>query len=215
MDSQSPEINPETRKILINWIIKVHSAYKFQNRILYLTVNIIDRYLSKRKIQIEELQLVGIGAFLIASKYEGREIMTGGLATISCNNYTKKQICEMELDILKTIDYSVTVITISDFVYLLCKENGIHSCKENSCNKEVYSLCEKVLLKYDLVIYPPSNIAAACVMIAFGLENFNFYKVKEVSINKICMSIQGVNPPLNKKIYFISTLQVLILCPFF
>jgi len=37
---------------------------------LYLTVNIIDRYLSIQGAKKKELQLVGITAMLIASKYE-------------------------------------------------------------------------------------------------------------------------------------------------
>jgi hypothetical protein len=37
---------------------------------LYLTVNIIDRYLSIQSVTKEELPIVGIAAIFIASKYE-------------------------------------------------------------------------------------------------------------------------------------------------
>jgi len=37
---------------------------------LYLTCNLIDRYLAKRNVTRKRLQLVGVTAMLIASKYE-------------------------------------------------------------------------------------------------------------------------------------------------
>ena len=37
---------------------------------LYLTVNIVDRFLSVKAVPRKELQLVGMGSMLIACKYE-------------------------------------------------------------------------------------------------------------------------------------------------
>jgi hypothetical protein len=51
-------------------ILQVHLKYELMPETLYLTVNIIDRYLSIRSVTRKELQLVGISAMLIASKYE-------------------------------------------------------------------------------------------------------------------------------------------------
>ena len=58
------------RSILIDWIISVHLRFKLQVETLYLTVSIIDRYLAKRAITKQQLQLVGISAMLISTKYE-------------------------------------------------------------------------------------------------------------------------------------------------
>lgn len=55
MDSQ-PEINEKMRAILVDWLIEVH--------------NIVDRYLASKSVMRRELQLVGISAMLMASKYE-------------------------------------------------------------------------------------------------------------------------------------------------
>lgn len=37
---------------------------------LYLTINLIDRYLEQEEVSRPKLQLVGVTALLIASKYE-------------------------------------------------------------------------------------------------------------------------------------------------
>lgn len=67
MDSQ-PEINARMRSILIDWL--THSKFKLMPKTLYLTINIVDRYLTRTFVSRRELQLVGISSMLIACKYE-------------------------------------------------------------------------------------------------------------------------------------------------
>ena len=69
MDSQ-PEINARMRSILIDWLTEVHSKFELMPETLYLTINIVDRYLSRTFVSRRELQLVGISSMLIACKYE-------------------------------------------------------------------------------------------------------------------------------------------------
>lgn len=69
IDSQ-PEINEKMRAILIDWLIEVHHKFELNPETLYLTINIVDRYLTVETSSRRELQLLGISAMLIASKYE-------------------------------------------------------------------------------------------------------------------------------------------------
>jgi len=64
------EMNEKMRAILIDWLLEVHIKFELNLETLYLTVNIIDRFLSVKAVPKRELQLVGISALLIASKYE-------------------------------------------------------------------------------------------------------------------------------------------------
>lgn len=43
---KQPEINEKMRAILIDWLIQVHLRFGLLAETLYLTVTIIDRYLS-------------------------------------------------------------------------------------------------------------------------------------------------------------------------
>lgn len=69
MESQ-PEINESMRAILVDWLVDVHKKFDLSLETLYLTINIIDRFLAIKKVPRVELQLVGISAMLMASKYE-------------------------------------------------------------------------------------------------------------------------------------------------
>ena len=47
MDHQ-PKIDETARSTLIDWLIQIHHNFKLLPESLFLTVNIIDRYLSSR-----------------------------------------------------------------------------------------------------------------------------------------------------------------------
>lgn len=64
------DINEKMRAILVDWLIEVHYKFKLLPETLFLTVNLIDRFLDKETIHRTKLQLVGVTAMLIASKYE-------------------------------------------------------------------------------------------------------------------------------------------------
>jgi Cyclin, N-terminal domain len=54
---------------LVDWLIDLHSKFKMVPETLFIAVNIIDRYLSKIQITRVKLQLLGVGAVYIASKF--------------------------------------------------------------------------------------------------------------------------------------------------
>jgi cyclin B len=60
------DINERMRSILVDWLVDVHLKFKLRSETLFLTVHIIDRYLSKEQTTRNKLQLVGVTAMLIA-----------------------------------------------------------------------------------------------------------------------------------------------------
>lgn len=71
-DALQPEINSRMRAILVDWLVDIHHKMKCEPTVLYLTVQILDRFLAAdaNKASKKNLQLIGTSAFLIASKYE-------------------------------------------------------------------------------------------------------------------------------------------------
>ncbi|KAG8367840.1 hypothetical protein BUALT_Bualt16G0114500 [Buddleja alternifolia] len=95
-DSQ-PDINERMRAILIDWLVQVRHKFELSPETLYLTINIVDRYLASKTTSRRELQLLGVSAMLIASKYE--EIWApevNELVCISDRTYTHEQVLVME-----------------------------------------------------------------------------------------------------------------------
>lgn len=69
METQT-HINERMRSILVDWLVEVHLKFKLVPETLYLTINLIDRYLERQEVSRPKLQLVGVTSLLIASKYE-------------------------------------------------------------------------------------------------------------------------------------------------
>ncbi|KAL3841146.1 hypothetical protein ACJIZ3_025737 [Penstemon smallii] len=147
MDSQ-PEINEKMRAILIDWLIQVHHKFELNQETLYLTINIVDRYLSSKATSRKALQLVGMSAMLIASKYE--EI------------WAPEQVLVMEKKILQQLEWYLTVPTPYVFLVRFIKASMTDSDVENM----VYFLAELGMMNYATIIYCPSMLAAAAVYAA-------------------------------------------------
>tara|TARA_R110002050_G_scaffold103966_4_gene213091 strand:+ start:393 stop:1217 length:825 start_codon:yes stop_codon:yes gene_type:complete len=64
------ELRENMREILVDWLVEVGEEYKLSSETLFLTKNYIDRYLCCVSIKRGKLQLLGITAMLIASKFE-------------------------------------------------------------------------------------------------------------------------------------------------
>lgn len=47
VSERQPEINSKMRGILVDWLVDVHVKFKLRDETLYLTISLIDRYLSK------------------------------------------------------------------------------------------------------------------------------------------------------------------------
>lgn len=73
-----------------------------------MTVNSIDRYFSLFQIQKRDVQLVGISALLMITKYE--EIYPPTLKDfiyITGDAYTAEEVLEMERKILFSLDFDI------------------------------------------------------------------------------------------------------------
>ena len=69
MEGQT-EINWQMRQTLVDWLLQVHLRYHLLPETLWIAVNIVDRFLTKRVVSLMKLQLVGVAAMFIAAKYE-------------------------------------------------------------------------------------------------------------------------------------------------
>ncbi|KAK9273674.1 hypothetical protein L1049_018484 [Liquidambar formosana] len=164
MDSQ-PDINAKMRSILVDWLIEVHNKFELMPETLYLTINIVDRYLSMKIVPRRELQLVGISSMLLACKYE--EIWApevNDFVCISDNAYAREKVLVMEKAILGKLEWFLTVPTPYVFLVRYIKAS-IPSDKE--MESMVFFLAELGLMHYSTItMYCPSMVAASAVYAA-------------------------------------------------
>jgi len=158
-----PHINEKMRAILIDWLVEVHLKFKLVPETLYLTVNVIDRYLKVAMVERSNLQLVGVSALLLASKYE--EIYPPelkDLVYITDKAYTQEQILVMEEQMVKALSYNMTISSIHLFM--------MRYLKAGHADRRMVWLasyvCERMLQEYSMLSHKPSIVASCAVYIA-------------------------------------------------
>jgi hypothetical protein len=97
------------RAVLVDWLIQVHLKFHLLQETLYLGIQIIDAYLNLHNVPKMQLQLVGVSAMFVACKYEEMYVPAiEDFVYMTDNTYTKSEIRQMEISILKTLDFMFT-----------------------------------------------------------------------------------------------------------
>ncbi len=166
METVQNDITERMRLILLDWLIDVHLKFKLLPETLFLTINIIDRYLSKRDINRKYLQLLGICSLFIACKYE--EIYWPEIKDfiyMTDNAYDRNQVINMENDILKVLEFNIVIPSSFRFLeiykqFLKFDDKFFFLCRY---------LIEVALIDYKLIKFKPSFIASSAVFIGLKL----------------------------------------------
>ncbi|XP_066308773.1 cyclin-B1-3-like isoform X2 [Miscanthus floridulus] len=112
---------------------------------------------------IEELQLVGISAMLIASKYEETWApLVKDLLCLCDNAFTRDQILTKEKAILDRLHWNLTVPTMYMFIVRYLKA----AMGDEKLENMAFFYSELALVQYTMLVYPPSVTAAAAVYAA-------------------------------------------------
>jgi len=160
--SVQKEMTPRMRSVLIDWLINVHHQFRLLPETLYLGISIMDRFFQKEVISKDKIQLVGVTAFFIASKFE--EIYPPDIKdfVMICDKlYHKRDIIKMELAILKALNFE------------LGRPLPLHFLRRNSkaghADSRIHSLAkylmELTLVEYECAHWKPSLLAAVSLYV--------------------------------------------------
>ncbi|KAB2629408.1 cyclin-A2-2-like [Pyrus ussuriensis x Pyrus communis] len=207
MERLQQDITPSMRGILIDWLVEVSEEYKLVPDTLYLTVNLIDRFLSQNYIEKQRLQLLGVTCMLIASKYE--EICAPQVeefCIITDNTYSREEVLKMESQVLNFMHFQLSVPTIKTFL-----RRFIHaaqaSYKVPCVELELLAnyLAELALVEYGFLKFLPSLIAASAVFLARWtlnqsdhpwnptLEHYTSYKTSQLKTTVVALEDLQLN----------------------
>lgn len=194
------DVNEKMRAILVDWLVDVHIRFKLLPETLFLTVNIVDRYLELNCVPRQRLQLVGTSAMLIASKYE--EIYPPEVKEfeyITDRAYTREEILEMEGKIINSLQFTFTTTSSLRF---LERYGLVSQLDEKMLNLAKY-LLELALVDYKMLKYSPSTIACSAIYLINKInkrEGWSDTMVKEAKYQEtqlrpcakeLCVLLQG------------------------
>ncbi|KAF5136583.1 G1/S-specific cyclin CCN1 [Metarhizium anisopliae] len=159
------EIQWFMRPYLIDFLVEAHAAFALLPETLFLTVNLLDRYCSRRVVYKQHYQLVGCAALLIAAKYgdkKDRVPQIHELNNMCCGLYDTGMFTQMEMHVLNTLEWTIGHPTVDFFSQLMVAEE--HDDRE--VEQMAAYLSEIALYHRDFVSTKPSIMSRASLTLA-------------------------------------------------
>lgn len=178
------------RPYLIDFLVEAHAAFQLHPETLLLTVNILDRYCSRRVVYKRHYQLVGCAALLIASKYgdkKERVPLVRELKSMCCALYDEDMFIQMEWHVLNTLDWHIGQPTADAWIQLAMKDGT--SPEDIEVEHMSLYLCEIALYHKEFVSKRPSVMARASMALARGILQRPEMDSDSLEVNQVLIDL--------------------------
>ena len=160
--------NAKMRAVVVDWLVEVQLQFTLMNESLYAAISFMDRYMAVegKRVSRQKLQLVGAASLFLASKIE--EIMppmAADFVYITDGAYTEKQFKQMEIDILRVLNFDLFEPLSLHFLRRFSKAGDVDMLQHGLAKY----IIEVSLLEYTLVPVARSKIAAAALYLSVYL----------------------------------------------
>lgn len=159
------EIQWYMRPYLLDFLVEAHTAFQLLPETLFLTINLLDRYCSKRVVYKRHYQLVGCAALLIAAKYGDKKEKVPTikeLKSMCCSLYDDDMFLQMEWHVLSTLGWAIGHPTVDAFMRMAVKD-GIYDPETE--NLTLYIL-EIALYHREFVSKQSNTLALSALVLA-------------------------------------------------
>lgn len=171
-------MHPSFRASLVNWLTQLHSRYRMRDETLFRAVDILDRLLNNREHRIARswLQVMGLAAFLMASKMEETEHPSAAdLVILTDRVVTEAQVTDAETAIVQCTKLQVAFPLSIQFLEMLltttfraahASQRGARKDTLDELRHRAHYLLELSLHDNASLDYRPSKLAAAAFVLA-------------------------------------------------
>lgn len=172
-------ISPHMHHVLVDWLCQVANIRLQGSEVLHTATQIVDAYLSMEQVTSNQLQLIGVTAVLLATRFmPGASIMTvTGACVVTDDTYCPSHVVRTIGHIMAALRANVALPTILDYVTVLLK-----------CVRAPPVTQEWTKLVADLATtcaFPPkttlAQIAASCVMLGFILARLPWPNLQPIT----------------------------------
>lgn len=200
-DVESIDIQTEIqwfmRPYLLDFLIEAHTAFQLLPSTLFLTVNLLDRYCSKRVVYKRHYQLVGCAALLIAAKYgdkKDRVPTIRELKSMCCSLYDDDMFIQMEWHVLQTLGWTIGHPTVDSFLQTAVMDTPYDPEVEHLA---LY-IAEISLFHREFVSKPSSDLARASLALARCILNRPQPRHTEWASQYDSMTLVGLSQQLHQ-----------------
>ncbi|KAL4923053.1 G1/S-specific cyclin [Aspergillus undulatus] len=200
-DVESIDIQTEIqwfmRPYLLDFLIEAHTAFQLLPATLFLTINLLDRYCSKRVVYKRHYQLVGCAALLIAAKYgdkKDRVPTIRELKSMCCSLYDDDMFIQMEWHVLQTLGWTIGHPTVDAFLQMAVMDTAYDPEVEHLA---VY-IAEISLFHREFVSKPSADLARASLALSRCILNRPQPRHMEWASQYDSMTLVGLSQQLHQ-----------------
>merc|ERR1712032_1757159 len=162
------------RACLLDWLVEVHVRLDLQTRTLFLSVLLMDSYLSKHTVTGGDFRLLGTVALLVASKFEETvevfEQRKDAFPLMLGDEYCKDDLLRMECTLLNTVGFDLTRPTAALFAEHLGADNWRDGRNSEDHRELTWYILELSLYSASMQrCYTPSRLAVAAMLLSSRL----------------------------------------------
>lgn len=160
--------------ILVDWMIEVQINYELSQETLFLSIDILSRYIRAKQVARTDLQLIGAVSLLIASKYE--EIYppeVNSFVYICANTYSREALLTAERNVLLALEYKLSSPLAWHFLNWVGRRVKLN---RDELHLAQFFL-ELTLQEREFTPFPRSLVAAAAINLACKIKRCDQEKV--------------------------------------
>lgn len=198
--------NEKNRNIIYHWLSINNFYFGLNDNTIFLTMNLIDRYISINASKINEFPLIALSCYFISTKYEDiRPPNVSTLVLICDGKYKEIEIIQKEYEILVALDFDILYNSSYNFL------SFFHSIVEQH-NMKLFFLSQFILEisleNIEVLKYSQSLRAVSALYISKKLINIKrswndlkfFYNYNEDEVNKVqILMIKHLKNSINSK----------------
>ena len=185
----------------------LYKVFKFKENTLFQTVQIIERFLSKKMLSVEKTELLILSSLILSSKHEEIDYVNMIEALqLSNDKFTREEVINMEYEILNELNFELIIPTMNDYYEIYC---AILKMNDLDKNKGLFIL-NIILNDYFLIKFPNFIISLAVVKLVtktdinFVIQKIRYYLIKneeekflsmineEKMLDKVCFKIKKI-----------------------
>jgi len=166
-----PEIRPAMRTIVASWMLEVCEEQRLEDDTFLLSINYLNRILKISPAwRKNHLQLLGAACMHLASKLKDTVPITGPkLVMYTDFSITLEGLQDMELLVLKKLNWDLSVVTAYDFVeQILHRLHDMSNEIMETVKRHTKTFIDLANTEYSFIQYTPSLLAGSCITAALS-----------------------------------------------
>jgi hypothetical protein len=164
--SNQTSVTSRMRATVVDWLVEVHRKLRMHTDTLYLTVMLIDQYLTVNTIDKTDLLRLGCAALLLAAKSgELRPAMLAEIVGLSDQSFSVDALKQMEASLFTSVHFHVDPVLPS----MVLKRFLRLTKADFRLSMLSHFILETSLLEAEFIGMVPSKLAAAAICLATAL----------------------------------------------